>query len=346
MTGPSAKKIRVCQVILLILLPLAAGIVSLCVGRVSTPLSDVWNAFVSLLTGQETVSKSVMLIVFNMRLPRILLAMAVGAGLSVAGLAFQGLFANPLATPDTMGIASGSGFGASLAILLGFSMFGIQLFSFGFGLLAVFLSALVGKDRSGQLHSVVLGGIMIGSLFSALISFLKFVADAESQLPAITYWLMGSFQSAGYKNLAIGGPIILGGVLVLFLIRYRMNLLPLPEEEIRASGVRVGSLRITVAVCATLITAACVSMCGQVGWVGLLVPHMARLVFGPDHRKLLPVCLSFGSAFMVLVDTAARTISATEIPVSVLTALFGAPLFVFLLRESRSRGRRGRSHAS
>lgn len=184
------------------------------------------------------------------------------------------------------------------------------------------------------MNTIVLAGIMIGSLFNALVSLVKFMADTESQLPAITYWLMGSLDSAGYDSLLLGAPLILIGIAVLYLLRWRLNILPLSEDEARASGTNIQMLRGVTIVCATAMTASCVSMCGQVGWVGLLVPHMCRMKFGNNHLSLLPASVSLGAVFMIVVDTVARSISAAEIPVSILTAIIGAPFFIILMRRS------------
>ena len=316
--------------VLLILLPVAVGLVCLGIGRVSIPFRDVLRV----LTGSAEVPALTGKIVLNLRLPRILLAILAGAGLSVAGCTFQSLFANPLATPDTLGVASGSCFGAVLGILLGFRIFGVQILSFAFGILAVALTWLCGSGRGRGLSSMVLSGIMIGSLFSALVSLVKYLADAESQLPAITYWLMGGLDRADARTLLAGAVPVILGIVVLFLLRWRLNLLPLSEDEITASGVNVKLLRGAAAVCATLITASCVSMCGQVGWVGLLIPHMCRMVLGSDHASLIPASAGTGAAFLVIVDTVARSVSASEIPISILTAVIGAPFFILLMRRN------------
>jgi iron complex transport system permease protein len=175
---------------------------------------------------------------------------------------------------------------------------------------------------------------MIGSLFTALVSLLKFIADTETQLPAITYWLMGSLSNAGYDSLKLGAPPILLGVLILYLLRWQLNILPLGEDEARSLGTDIRTLRIVTILCATAVTASCVAMCGQVGWVGLLIPHICRMAFGSNHRALLPASVSLGAAFLIVVDTAARSISASEIPISVLTAIIGAPFFIILMRKS------------
>ncbi len=333
--NPEASyRLGTAQKLLLLILPLVAALAALCFGRALISPREVFLAVWGKLRGEQTVNGTVALTVWNIRLPRILLALLAGAALSTAGCAFQSLFANPLATPDTLGVAGGASFGAALGILLGFGLVGIQMTAFAMGIAAVALTWLGGSGRGRGLTSVVLSGIMIGSLFSALVSLVKFVADAESQLPAITYWLMGSLQSAGYKNLALGAPPILVGILVLLLLRWRMNLLPLSDDEARSSGANVKALRAVTVICATAMTASCVAMCGQVGWVGLLIPHMCRMKFGSNHVSLLPASVSLGAVFLVIVDTVARSVTAAEIPVSILTAIIGAPFFILLMRRS------------
>lgn len=328
------SKKRVRRGIFLILLPLLCLVLGLCAGRMAIGPGAVVQAVGQKLFGTGALSGQIDSVLFHIRLPRLLLAAVVGAGLSVAGCAFQSEFSNPLATPDTLGVASGASFGAALGLLLGFSMLGIQLTALCFGLLAVGLTALSGANLEKSRSTPILAGIMVGSLFNALVSLVKFLADTESQLPAITYFLMGSLESADYTTLLLGAPPILLGILVLFLLRWRMNLLPLSDDEAASAGVDVGRLRRTVQICATLITASCVSMCGQVGWVGLLIPHICRMRFGSNHVSLLPASISLGAAFMILVDTAARTVSPKEIPISILTAILGAPFFIYLLRKS------------
>lgn len=320
--------------IVLIILPIVTALIALGIGRYLISPAEVIEAIAGRFTGNYEIPEMAYKTVWNLRIPRILLALLVGAGLSTAGCAFQSLFANPLATPDTLGVASGASFGAALGILLGFDMLGMQVTSFVMGALAVALTWLGGSGKGRGLSSVVLSGIMMGSLFNALVSLVKYVADAETQLPAITYWLMGGLNSAGYRSLMFGAPPIIIGITVLFIIRWRMNLLPLSEDEAKSSGVNIYTLRIVTIICATMITASCVSMCGQVGWVGLLIPHMCRMKFGSNHLSLLPASISFGAVFMVIVDTVARTMTASEIPVSILTAIIGAPFFIILMRKS------------
>ena len=299
------------------------------IGRISIPFSDILAALFG-----GSVDKMTYMTVWNLRLPRVLLAALAGAGLSAAGCAFQSLFANPLATPDTLGVASGASFGAALGLLLGLPLLGVQLAALAMGFLAVAMTWLSGSGKNKGLSTIVLAGIMMGSLFNALVSLVKFMADEESQLPAITYWLMGGLNNAAFKTLILGAPPIIIGIVILYLLRWRMNLLPLSEDEARSSGVNMGILRGITVFCATMMTASCVSMCGQVGWVGLLVPHMCRMKFGSNHLSLLPASISLGAAFMIIVDTVARSASAQEIPISILTAIIGAPFFIILMRRS------------
>ena len=321
-------------VAVLIVLPVLLGLAALCIGRISYPLGDIWQVLTAPFTGAET-DKQMQIVIWNIRMPRVLLAMLVGAGLSVSGCAFQSLFANPLATPDTLGVASGTSFGAALALLMGMGLLGVQGVAFAFGILAVTLTWLSAAGKGRGISSVVLGGIMIGSLFSSLVSLVKFTADTDTQLPAITYWLMGSLASAGFDSLLWGAPCILLGIVILFLLRWQLNILPLGEDEAKSLGSNITLLRGVTIVCATAMTASSVAMCGQVGWVGLLIPHICRMAFGSNHRTLIPASVSLGACFLVIVDTMARTISAAEIPISVLTAIIGAPFFILLMRRGK-----------
>lgn len=320
--------------IALLLLPPVTALICLGIGRIGIAPMEILAAIMDVFTGNSTVPALTRMTLWNLRLPRILLAALAGAGLSTAGCAFQSLFANPLATPDTLGVASGASFGAALGLLLGFGMIGVQWTALVMGAVAVTLTWLAGSGKATGLSTIVLSGIMMGSLFNALVSLVKFMADEESQLPAITYWLMGGLNHASYESLLLGAPPILAGIVILFLLRWRMNLLPLSDDEARSSGVNISVLRGITVVCATLITASCVSMCGQVGWVGLLIPHMCRMKFGSNHLSLLPASISLGAVFMIVVDTAARSISTQEIPISILTAIIGAPFFIILMRRS------------
>ena len=314
--------------IILWILPVVTAGLALGMGRVTISPAEIFAA----IGGNATRLTAMTL--WNLRLPRILLAALVGSGLATAGCAFQSLFANPLATPDTLGVASGASFGAALGLLLGLPLLGIQSLALLMGGAAVALTWLAGSGKHRGMGTIVLAGIMMGSVFNALVSLVKFAADEESQLPAITYWLMGGLNNAAYETLLLGAPAIVLGIVMLFLLRWRMNLLPLAEDEARASGVNISALRAITVICATGITASCVSMCGQVGWVGLLIPHICRMKFGSNHLALVPASISLGAVFMILVDTVARSASAQEIPVSILTAIIGAPFFILLMRKN------------
>lgn len=334
MKAKPAGSLSVIWKIVLLIIPLIAVLAALAVGRFNVlPVTIIQSIFNKLGAGYKQ-NMQTEIVLWTIRFPRTLLALLVGAGLSVAGCAFQSLFSNPLATPDTLGVASGASFGAALGLLLGLNLIGVQILALTAGVGAVVLTYISGNVEGKSANTIVLAGIMIGSLFSALVSLVKYGADTESQLPAITYWLMGSLSSANYNSLLLGAPPIILGIVTLFVLRWRLNILPLPDDEAKASGTNVTLLRILTIICATAITASCVSMCGQVGWVGLLVPHICRMKFGSNHLSLIPASISIGAVFMVIVDTIARSASASEIPVSILTAIMGAPFFITLLKRS------------
>lgn len=320
--------------LLIFLLPFAAAVICIGIGRYNISPAESLGILLSPLTGRE-VDPQGWSVIYHVRLPRILLALAVGMGLSVSGASFQSLFSNPLATPDTLGVATGASFGAVLALLFTRNILVVQLAALLMGLAALAGTCLISRlNGKSSILMVVLGGMVVSSLFQALVSLAKYVADPEEDLPAITYWLMGSMSRATYQGLAVGIPLILLGVAVLFLLRWRLNILSLQEDETKALGIDAKKLRLIVMAAATLVTAACVSLCGQVGWVGLLIPHAARMLYGSDNRKIIPVSIGLGSAFMVAIDTASRAATAAEIPVSILTAIIGAPFFIILLRKT------------
>lgn len=271
-------------------------------------------------------------VVFAVRLPRVAAAALVGAALAVSGAAYQGMFRNPMVSPDILGASAGAGFGAAVAILLGAGYFGISAAAFCCGLLAVAAAWLVSRlSRTNQTVALILAGMMISSLFSAGTSFVKLVADTQQQLPAITYWLMGSLSSVKDTDvLFLSIPVTLGMVPLLAL-RWRMNLLTLGEEEAQSMGVNTRRLRGTVIVCATLLTSASVAVSGMIGWVGLVIPHCCRMLFGYDYRRLIPAGALFGASFLLIVDDIARLVTTGELPLGILTAFVGAPLFVYLI---------------
>ena len=272
-------------------------------------------------------------VVIQIRLPRIL-----SAALSAAGASYQAMFRNPMVSPDLLGASTGACFGAALAILLGASYAVITAGSFLFGLAAVGLTYLVGRlSRMRSNLAMVLAGVMVGSLFSAGTSFIKLVADTNEQLPAITYWLMGALTAVRLDDLHFAMVPILLGLIPLFFLRWRLNLLTISEAEARSMGVNTKLLRLAVIVCATLATAASVSISGMIGWVGLVIPHICRLLVGQNTRLLLPCSMLLGASFLMLVDDLARCLTTGEIPLGILTALVGAPLFLYLIVKGGAR---------
>lgn len=269
---------------------------------------------------------------FNVRMPRILLGILVGAALPTAGVCYQGIFRNPMVSPDLLGASSGAAFGAALAILKGAGFLGISMSAFFFSLFTVWLVCTVGKHTKGSpVLGLVLSGIMIGSLFTSATSFLKLIADPEQELPTITYWLMGSLAGAKKSDVIFMVIPMLIGMIPLFLLRWKMNILTLGDDEARTIGVDVKRVRGIVIACSTLITAASISVSGMIGWVGLVIPHFARMLIGCDYRKLLPASVIMGAAFMLIVDNIARLATTSEIPIGILTSFVGAPFFLYLI---------------
>ncbi len=277
-------------------------------------------------------------VVFAVRLPRVAAAALVGAALAVSGAAYQGMFRNPMVSPDILGASTGAGFGAAVAILLGAGYFGISTAAFCCGLLAVAAAWLVSRlSKADQAVALILAGMMISSLFSAGTSFVKLVADTQQQLPAITYWLMGSLSSIKDKDVVFLAIPVALGMIPLFFLRWRMNLLTVGEEEAQSMGVNTRRLRGAVIVCATLLTSASVAVSGMIGWVGLVIPHFCRMLFGYDYRRLIPAGALFGAAFLLAVDDIARLVTTGELPLGILTAFVGAPLFLYLIATGGGR---------
>lgn len=324
-------------VILMFVLPVVIGLGCICVGRMEIPISDVFKTIGAIFTGQETDVQNYSIIV-NLRLPRILMAIIVGAGLTCAGNTFQSLFSNPLATPDILGVTSGTCVGAILAIILSCGILGTQLIALAFGLVSVlFTIKIAGRNKNGSMIYLVLAGVIASSLFNAIGSLLKYTADPQDKLPEITYWLMGSFTSATYQKLLIGSPLIIVGIVIIYLLRWRLNILALSEDEAKASGIDLKKTRMIFILASTLITASAVSMCGQIGWIGLLIPHCARMLVGSNNRYVVPLSISLGASFMILIDTLSRSLTVIELPLSILTAIIGAPVFIILLNRSKLR---------
>jgi iron complex transport system permease protein len=314
---------------------LVAGLLlAFTVGRYPVGLTDLLHVVFAKLTGHAPdVPAAVENVIWQVRGPRVAAAALVGAALAVAGTAFQGLFRNPLVSPDILGASSGAALGAVLGIYFSLGVLAIQAFAFIGGLIAVAAVYLIGSAVRARdpILVLVLTGVVIGALLGAGTGLVKYLADPYNQLPAMTFWLLGSLAATGVTDLVpLFGPVALG-TLVLLALRWRMNVMSLPEEEARALGLPTGPLRIAIVAAATLVTSASVATAGIIGWVGLVVPHMARSLVGPDFARLIPAAALLGGGFLLAIDTLARTIAPIEIPLGILTALVGTPFFIWLL---------------
>ncbi|WP_313583833.1 FecCD family ABC transporter permease [Lacrimispora sp.] len=328
------NKFTITAILTMVMLPITTAIICLCIGRMNLSIIEVMNTLFDAAKGNRQSQNYS--IVINLRAPRIIMAIIVGAGLTCAGNAFQSLFSNPLATPDVLGVTSGTCVGAIIAIIMSMGIMETQLLALAFGLFAVWITMILARDRNGQsVVFLVLAGVIISALFNAVGSLLKYTTDPLDKLPAITYWLMGSFTSASYKKIMVGSPLILTGIAVIYLMRWKLNILSLSSDEARASGMDLKKTRLVFVLAATIITASCVSMCGQVGWIGLLIPHCSRMLVGSNNRYVVPVGISIGASFMIIIDTFSRSISVIELPLSILTAIIGAPVFISLLKRNR-----------
>jgi iron complex transport system permease protein len=276
-------------------------------------------------------------VLFEVRLPRVLAAALVGAAIAAAGAAYQTLFRNPLVSPDILGVSTGAGLGAVLGIFLSLPVVGIQLAAFLVGLATVGLVYAIASVVHGRepVLVLVLAGVVVGSLAGAAISLLKIMADPYDQLPAIVFWLLGSFSAIRKAEVWSAAPLVLVGLVPLVMLRWRINVLSLGDEEAKALGVEAGRLRLTVIAAATLMTASAVAICGVIGWVGLVIPHIARMLVGPSFDRLLPTAMLLGAGYLLVVDTMARTMARIEVPIGILTAIIGAPFFLWLLARSR-----------
>jgi iron complex transport system permease protein len=327
--------------ILLIIAPLLCVFATLFVGRYPLSLALV----VKTLWGQIAlvnydIPDMYQTLVWDIRMPRAILGAMVGGCLAVSGASFQGLFRNPLVSSGILGVSSGAGFGAALAIILfQGNTSAIYIFAFAFALLAVLLSYLIGRVyNTTPTITLVLGGVVVSSIFSALISFAKYVADPYQQLPAIVFWLMGSLATARYHDILVAGIPMSIGIAGLLAIRWRINVLSMGDREAHSLGVNLAVDKGIVIVCASLATAGAVCVSGIIGWVGLVIPHICRMIVGNDNRVLIPASLSLGACFLVLVDNVGRIITGSEMPLGILTALIGGPFFVWLLKKTKGGG--------
>jgi len=322
----------------LVLLLAALAVLSMGIGRVSIPPDRVLAILASrLLPIDLTWSASEELIVLNVRLPRICAAIMIGAALAAAGAAYQNLFRNPIVSPDILGVSAGAGLGASLAVMFNLGVLGIQASAFGAGLVAVVLCFSVGQAiNRHSLIVLVLVGVVIAAFFQAMISILKIVADPVDVLPVITFWLLGGLNKITPGDLPVIAAVIGASLLLLHALRWQVNVMSVGEEEARSLGVSVGLIRVLLVLASTLMTAAAVSISGIVGWVGLVVPHIARMLVGPSFERMFPVAVVAGALFVLMVDDFARAATSMELPLGIVTSVIGAPLFIALLMRTRT----------
>ena len=328
---------EIISILLLIFLPIILFFASFLLGRYPIAPFDVINTLLCPIFPQCEVSPTITTIVFEIRLPRILGAFVVGSSLAMAGVAFQSIFKNPLVSSDLLGVSNGAGFGAALAILISGVGVVTQIFAFIFGIISVSITYMLSKAyKSGGILVLVLSGVAISAFFSALVSAIKFVADPNDKLPEIVYWLMGSLASVTVdKLIMILVPVALG-MIILFALRWNMNLLAMGDEEAQSLGINPSRVRLLIIIGCTLLTSAAVSISGIIGWIGLVIPHMARMVVGSDNRILIPASLSLGASFLLLIDNISRALISIEIPIGVLTAIIGVLIFLYLLKRGYS----------
>jgi len=323
----------------LVVVLLLAVLAALAIGRYAVAPGDVLALLLGRIgigPGRTGIPESAWRVVELVRLPRVIVGAFVGAGLALSGAVLQGTFRNPLVDPHVIGVSSGAAFGGVIAILLGLSGAALFGLSFGLGLGAVLCVLLMSREGGrSPLLMLVLAGIVVSALFSALVSLATYVADPQNTLPAIVFWLMGSFASATPSRALVVASLVALCAVPLLLMRFRINVLSLGDEEAQALGVHVERTRWLALLCVTAITAVSVATSGIIGWVGLVIPHFARMLVGPDHGRLLPASALLGASYLLIVDTLARSLLPAEIPLGVLTAVVGAPVFAFLLRRER-----------
>lgn len=324
-------------VLILIFLPIVLFFTSFLLGRYPISPIDVIKTILCPIFPQLQVSQTITTIVFEIRLPRIIAAIVVGAALAIAGAAFQSIFQNPLVSSDLLGVSNGAGFGAALAILISGTNLVTQVLAFFFGMISVSITYLISRAyKAGGILVLVLSGVAISAFFSALISGIKFIADPDDKLPEIVYWLMGSLASVNLdKLLMIIVPLIIGFA-ILLLLRWQMNILAMGDEEAQSLGLNPSKVRLLIIIACTLLTSAAVSISGIIGWIGLIIPHVARILVGPNNKILIPASLSLGASFLLFVDNISRALISVEIPIGILTAIIGVPIFLYLLKQGYS----------
>ena len=339
-SGHLLKHLTLAVVALALLIVIAVG--AMAVGRAMLSPGTVVDALWQLVTGDGDAPLVSRNIVLNVRLPRVVAAAMIGGALAISGTAYQGLFRNPMVSPDILGASTGASFGAALALLLSLGNMPVRAAAFAGGLAAVFITYAAARyigRGSSQVLLLVLCGMIVSALFQAFVSAVKYTADPDSKLPEIAYWLMGSIAKVTWADLALYAVPFTVGIIPIVALRWRLNTLAFGEEEAESLGVNVTALRLICIACATLLTASSVAICGVIGWVGLIMPHLVRFIAGPDNRIVVPMSVLLGGAFLILVDTACRTVMASEVPLGILTSVIGAPLFFIILLRSRRGGR-------
>lgn len=323
----------------LLVLPFFLMAFSLTLGLYPISVAEVGRILISPLysPAAQDIDSVARTLVLRVRLPRLLAAVFIGASMAGTGTAFQGIFKNPLVDSNLLGVTSGAGFGAALALSLNRTTSEVQLFAFGFGLLAVALAFFGSRlYHTAPMIVLTLMGVLIGSFFGSLTSLLKYIADPLDTLPAITFWLLGGLTGVTWDDIPLLAAITVTGGVFLWLVRWQLNILSLGDEEALTLGINPNQMKLAIMICATLMTAAAVSVGGVIGWIGLVIPHAGRIIVGPDHLRLLPVSLSLGASFLLTIDTISRAILPAEVPLGVLTGLIGVPLLVVLLRRNRT----------
>lgn len=325
--------------LLIIVAPFIAFIVSLFIGRFNVSINDtlkILGNYFFYLNFDKTWTDSAAKVIIEVRFPRAVMAALIGAGLSVSGAAYQGMFHNPLVSPFILGVSAGASFGAALGIVLGVPYLQIQILSFVFGIVAVLITFFLSHIyKSTPVLMLVLAGTVVSAFFQALLSIIKFTADGDEKLPAITFWLMGSLGSVSLQDLSLSIIPIILSIIGLLLVGWRINVLSMGDREARSLGIHTERLKAIIIILSTIITATAVSVCGIIGWVGQVIPHFCRMIVGPDHKRLLPATVFVGATYIIIVDNLCRVLAATEIPIGILTAIIGAPIFAYLLRKTK-----------
>ena len=326
---------------LISVLPFALFFISLFLGRyMISPLVVLKSLLHKLpLIGSAipvTWEKTIETVIWQVRFPRAVMAFLVGAGLSVSGSAFQGMFQNPLVSPYVLGVSAGASFGAALGLLCSWPTWLVQIVAFVFGIIAVGITyAMAHLYKTTPILMLVLSGMVVSAFFQALVSLIKFAADGEDKLPAITFWLMGSIGKVRLEDLLPSGLPMLAAMAVLYAIRWRLNVLSMGEREAESLGVNTERVKLVVIITTTLISSMTVSLCGIIGWVGQVIPHFCRMIVGPNHKQLIPATIFVGASYIIIIDNLCRLVSITEIPIGILTSVVGAPVFAYLLRKTK-----------